>query len=180
MADFGDAKYILGIPGMPPIEDEVELILRSFGYRNRSQEMTEEHHDAPMRNYGLGFEQELTKLINKYNIDSSLDTPDFVIAGAMRRMLPLLSGFVAQRDRWWGFVPEIGNPHVEGYVNKGADPNYFSDCNTFNEVLARFGEYVKQFDTMTVQGVVKVNSDAHQRLCEIQAQTIQESGYTRG
>jgi hypothetical protein len=79
----------------------------------------------------LTFEKELTKLINKYSLDATLNTPDFVIASAMRQLLPLLSVFNMKRDGWWGFVPEIGNPHMKTEPK----PNRFKDVTDIESLI---------------------------------------------
>jgi hypothetical protein len=73
---------------------------------------------------GEDFRKDLEKLINKHGIDSVLNTPDFVIADSLFTIVSCLGRFNKQRDDWWGFVPEIGNPRV--------DPRYYDQSSPFD------------------------------------------------
>lgn len=82
-----------------------------------------------------GFENELAHLINRSCLDNELNTPDFIIAAFIRDSLEKLSNFIKERDRWWGFIPEIGNPHIAPTTPEIENP--FIDCNTRDEVLSK-------------------------------------------
>jgi hypothetical protein len=47
------------------------------------------------------FEEELAALINRYSLENSSNTPDFILALAARRFLEVVNGLVQQRDRWY-------------------------------------------------------------------------------
>ena len=48
------------------------------------------------------FEQEVRDLINKYSLENDSDSPDFLLAAYLRSCLEVISGFVRQRERWYG------------------------------------------------------------------------------
>jgi hypothetical protein len=47
------------------------------------------------------FERELTSLINKHNLDSISNTPDYIIAKAMIGFYSTLSESIAARSKWF-------------------------------------------------------------------------------
>jgi hypothetical protein len=58
-------------------------------------------------------ERELTSLLNRYCAESVSDTPDFILANFVLESLKVFNETTRRRDQWWGFVPEIGNPHIK-------------------------------------------------------------------
>lgn len=120
-----------------------------------------------MSGYGIEFEKELTSLINKYNIDSNLNTPDFILAAAMRRILPMLSSFVAERDHWWGFVPEIGNPHIASH-GRSFPPlkNRFADLKTADKVFETLN-YLMNDGGWTPEAIREFQNQAVKRIFEL-------------
>lgn len=49
------------------------------------------------------FEKELTILLNKNSIDSQTNTPDFILAAQIMRLLEAIRILNATRDDWHGF-----------------------------------------------------------------------------
>ena len=48
------------------------------------------------------FEKELTELLNKYNMESICNTPDFIIANYLVHCLRAVENFSLKRERWYG------------------------------------------------------------------------------
>lgn len=53
------------------------------------------------------FKKELTKLINKYNIEAESNTPDFILAGYLADCLTTYSNAISQRDKWYNPTPTL-------------------------------------------------------------------------
>lgn len=53
----------------------------------------------------LTFEQELRTLINRRSLESASNTPDFILAAFLLRMLEVFAETVNARDRWFSFTP---------------------------------------------------------------------------
>jgi hypothetical protein len=48
------------------------------------------------------FEQELTKLLNKYSQENGSDTPDFILAKYLNDCLTTWNHAIAARETWYG------------------------------------------------------------------------------
>lgn len=48
-----------------------------------------------------GFEKELTSLINKYSMENTSDTPDFILSQYIEGCLVVFNRAVLQRDQWY-------------------------------------------------------------------------------
>ena len=48
------------------------------------------------------FQRELVTLINRHSLENDSDTPDYLLAAYLRSCLEIFSGFIRQRERWWG------------------------------------------------------------------------------
>lgn len=83
------------------------------------------------------FEKELTRLINRAGLDNECNTPDFIIAKFLMHSLSMLHGLNNERDNWWGFIPEIGNPHIEADVPK-SHVNAFKHVQSVEELMYQF------------------------------------------
>ena len=51
------------------------------------------------------FLQELTDLINKHNIESQSNTPDYILADYLNHCLAVFSAITNERARWYGENP---------------------------------------------------------------------------
>lgn len=60
------------------------------------------------------FENELKELINKYSIENSSDTPDFILAEYVMNCLKMYQWATLARDKFYGNVGFKNNPTKEG------------------------------------------------------------------
>lgn len=49
-----------------------------------------------------GFSEDLCGLINKYNLESKANVPDFILARFMCESLRIAENMTLERDKWWG------------------------------------------------------------------------------
>jgi hypothetical protein len=49
-----------------------------------------------------GFEQDLEHLLNRYSLEGSSDTPDFILARYLRRCLENYNEALQEREKWYG------------------------------------------------------------------------------
>lgn len=72
-------------------------------------------YDAPeMSNppESLTFQQELTKLLNRHNVENGSGTPDFILSEYIRASLQAFELATVLRERWYGrgVDPRFGTP----------------------------------------------------------------------
>lgn len=48
----------------------------------------------------MTFLEELKQLINRHSIDTKANTPDYVLANAVKNFLEMLGAFCKERDSW--------------------------------------------------------------------------------
>lgn len=51
------------------------------------------------------FQQELSALINKHSIEDESNTPDYILAQYIRKVLSAYNECIISRDEWYGFNP---------------------------------------------------------------------------
>jgi len=58
------------------------------------------------------FEKDLTHVLNKHSIENGSNTPDFILAEALVRVLTALDGLVRAREKWYGRNADGGSGPV--------------------------------------------------------------------
>lgn len=56
------------------------------------------------------FRTELQDLINRHSMENGSDTPDFLLAEYLTRMLEVFDGIVSKRAKWYGHLDINGEP----------------------------------------------------------------------
>lgn len=113
-----------------------------------------------------GFEKELTTLINRTGLDHECNTPDFILARHLMDSLSIFKASTDHRDKWWGFIPEIGNARVEGH-EETKKPNHFHTCQSIQAVIESYTDYTKEFCLMTIGSVQQIQFDAIERIYQL-------------
>lgn len=112
------------------------------------------------------FEGALAQTFNETGVDKALHTPHFILARFVNGCLKAFNVATNRRDEWWGFVPEIGNPHVIGSTIKSTEPSWFKNCITVREVIEEFCKMVPDFPLMTEGSVTAVQNAAINRIAD--------------
>ncbi len=53
------------------------------------------------------FQKELTALINKWSIENTCDTPDYILAAFLVNCLKTFCFTTGKRDKWYSFEPGV-------------------------------------------------------------------------
>lgn len=84
------------------------------------------------------FKKDLETLINKYNIESGSDTPDFVLTEYIVNCINSFNSIIRNRDKWYDFNPHKKNIIDESERNKnkpGIINLNLTGMKEFNKIL---------------------------------------------
>lgn len=60
----------------------------------------------------MNFLSELTQLINKYSLENTCNTPDFILASYLKNCLENFIKATRDRESWYGNELKIGNEKI--------------------------------------------------------------------
>lgn len=95
-------------------------------------------YDAPeMSNppESLTFQQELTKLLNRHNVENGSGTPDFILSEYIRASLQAFELATTLRERWYGREQDsrFGTPLKSFLDDSGREEIFKNEPKVFKE-----------------------------------------------
>ena len=62
------------------------------------------------------FERELTDLLNKHSMENASDTPDYILAGFLKKCLAAYNFAVKERESWYGRTEDYEDRKITKYT----------------------------------------------------------------